>query len=185
MVNINLLPWREELRAQRKREFGLTALLAVALTGVGLFGWYKYNEQQIDYQSQRNHFLENEIARVNKQIREIQGLEKTRKQLVARMKVVADLQSQRPLVVHLFDELVATLPDGVYLTSVVQHGHTITVEGHAESNARVSAYMRNIDASPWLAQPQLRIIQQQGGKESSPTFSLTMKQVVPKAGDKK
>jgi type IV pilus assembly protein PilN len=185
MVNINLLPWREELRAQRKREFGMMALLAVLVVGAGLFGWHQYNESLIEYQKQRNAFLEGEIAKVNKQIKEIRGLEKTRKQLIARMKVVADLQSQRPLVVHLFDELVTTLPSGVYLTSMQQRGHTITVTGHAESNARVSAYMRNIDASPWLAKPQLRIIEQKAGKDSSPTFSLTMQQVVPKHGGKK
>ncbi len=180
MVNINLLPWREQLRAQRRRDFGLLVLFAALLTAAAVFGWYQYNESLIAYQKQRNQFLQGEIDKVNKQIKEIRNLEKTRKQLIARMKVVADLQSQRPLAVHLFDELVTTLPEGIYPTSMVQKGHTITVEGHAESNARVSAYMRNIEASPWLTKPVLRIIQQKGGKGASPTFSLTMQQVVPK-----
>ncbi|RMG38509.1 MAG: pilus assembly protein PilN [Gammaproteobacteria bacterium] len=183
MVNINLLPWRERLRAQRKREFGMLVLLAVILTGAALGYWHWYNEQLIDFQQERNRYLKNEIAKVDKQIREIRDLEKIRRQLISRMKVVAELQSQRPLVVHLFDELVATLPDGVYLNSVVQKGRSVTVEGKAESNARISAYMRNIEASPWLSNPQLRIIQQKGGGNDSPTFSLTMQQVVPKAED--
>lgn len=185
MANINLLPWREKLRAQRKREFGMLVLLAVILTGAALGYWHWYNSQLIEFQQERNRFLQNEIAKVNKQIKEIRNLEKVRKQLIARMKVVAELQSQRPLVVHLFDELVTTLPDGVYLNSVVQKGRSVTVEGKAESNARISAYMRNIEASPWLSNPQLRIIEQKGGGDGSPTFSLTMQQVVPKAEGEK
>ncbi len=181
MANINLLPWREKLRAQRKREFGMAVLLSVLVTGAGLFFWHRYNEGLIEYQEQRNNYLRQEIARVNQQIKEIRDLEKTRKQLIARMKVVASLQSQRPLVVHLFDELVTTLPDGVYLDSVVQRGKTITVQGKAESNARISAYMRNIEASPWLDKPVLRVIQQKGGQQGAAEFSLTMQQVVPKA----
>ncbi len=184
MANINLLPWREKLRAERKREFGMLVLLALILTGAALGYWHWYNSQLIEYQEQRNAFLKKEIAQVNKKIREIRDLEKVRKQLISRMKVVTDLQSQRPLVVHLFDELVTTLPDGVYLDSVVQKGNTITVRGKAESNARISAYMRNIEASPWLSNPQLRIIEQKGGSQNTPTFSLTMRQVVPKAKGK-
>jgi type IV pilus assembly protein PilN len=180
MVNINLLPWREHLRAQRKREFGLLVLFAALFAAAGVYGWYLFNEGLIEYQNQRNQFLQGEITKVNKEIREIADLEKTRKQLIARMKVVTSLQSQRPLVVHLFDELITTLPDGVYLASMVQKGHTITVKGSAESNARISAYMRNIEASPWLTKPNLRIIEQKGEADASPTFSLTMQQVVPK-----
>jgi len=185
MVNINLLPWRERLRAQRRRDFGLVALAAAILSVVGVLGWYQYNDSLIEYQNQRNQFLRNEIARVNKQIREIRDLEKTRNQLIARMKVVTSLQSQRPLVVHLFDELVTTLPEGVHLSSMNQQGQKITVQGRAESNARVSAYMRNIEASPWLTRPTLRIIEQRGDRDASPTFSLTMQQVVPKAEEDK
>ena len=180
MANINLLPWREKQRAERKREFGVLALLALILTGAVLGYWHWYNDQLIAYQEQRNAYLKREIAEFDKKIREIRNLEKVRKQLIARMEVVADLQSQRPLVVHLFDELVTTLPDGVYLDSVVQKGDKITVRGQAESNARISAYMRNIEASPWLSAPELRIIEQKSGGQDAPTFSLTMRQVVPK-----
>jgi len=181
MININLLPWREKLRAQRRREFGFTVLIAGVLSALAVLGWVQYNASLIEYQNQRNDFLRGEIAKVNNQIREIRELEKVRNQLIARMKVVSSLQSQRPLVVHLFDELITTLPEGVYLNSMVQSGQTITVQGRAESNARVSAYMRNIEASPWLTQPTLRIIEQRGDRDASPSFSLTMKQVVPKA----
>lgn len=183
MTNINLLPWRERARAERKREFGILVLLALILTGVVLGYWYWFNNQLIEFQEQRNAFLKAEIAKVDRQIREIRDLEKLRNQLIARMKVVAELQSQRPLIVHLFDELVTTLPDGVYLNAVTQRGRSVTVEGRAESNARISAYMRNIEASPWLSNPQLRIIEQKGGGNDPPTFSLTMQQVVPKAED--
>lgn len=185
MIDINLLPWREQLRAQRKREFGLMVLIAAVLSVLAVLGWYQYNESLIQYQNERNQFLKNEIARVNKQIREIRELEKTRSQLIARMKVVSSLQSQRPLVVHLFDELVTTLPEGVYLTSMVQKNQKITVKGRAESNARISAYMRNIDASPWLTKPILQVIEQKGDRDATPSFSLTMQQVVPKTEDEK
>ncbi len=180
MVNINLLPWREKLRTQRKREFGMAVLLAVLATAAGLFFWHRYNEGLIEYQEQRNNYLRQEIARVDRQIREIRDLEKTRRQLIVRMKVVANLQSQRPLVVHLFDELATTLPDGVYLDSIVQRGKAITVQGKAESNARISAYMRNIEISPWLDKPVLRIIQQKSGKQGAAVFSLILQQVAPK-----
>jgi len=189
MAHINLLPWRENLRAQRKREFGVMTLVFVLLTGLALWGWLQYNESLIDHQKKRNKFLESEIAKVDEQIKEIKNLEKTRKQLISRMKVVANLQSSRPQIVHLFDELVTTLPDGVFLTSVSQNGKNVSVQGRSESNARVSAYMRGVEVSPWLASPQLRIIEQKGkGKDKTQganTFAMGMRQVVPKAGDSK
>lgn len=191
MAHINLLPWRENLRAQRKREFGVMALVFVLLTGLVLWVWLQYNEGLIDHQKRRNQFLEAEITKVDEQIKEIKNLERTRKQLISRMKVVANLQSSRPQIVHLFDELVTTLPDGVFLTSVSQSGQSVSVNGLSESNARVSAYMRGVEASPWLASPQLRVIEQKGkGKGRDKTqgvnsFAMGMRQVVPKAGDEK
>jgi len=186
MAHINLLPWRENLRAQRKRDFGLTMLGFVLLTGVLLWGWMQYNQSLIDHQKSRNQFLVAEIAKVDEQIKEIKNLEKTRKQLISRMKVVASLQSSRPQIVHLFDELVTTLPDGVFLTSITQKGSGVSVAGRSESNARVSTYMRGVEASPWLASPELRVIEQKGKGETDGinTFSMGMRQVVPKAGGK-
>jgi len=188
MANINLLPWRENLRAQRKREFGVMTLVFVLITGIGLWGWQQFNQGLIDNQKRRNQFLENEISKVNEQIKEIRSLEKTRKQLIARMKVVASLQSSRPQIVHLFDELVTTIPDGVHLTSVSQSGKGVSVNGWSESNARVSAYMRAVEASPWLSNPNLKVIEKGKGKSDQKgdnAFTLSMTQVVPKVGDKK
>lgn len=186
MAHINLLPWRESLRVQRKREFGVMVLVGVVLTVLAMWAWHQYNASLIDQQKRRNQYLETEIKKVTKQIREIKDLEKTRKKLIARMKVVANLQSSRPQIVHLFDELVSTLPEGIHLSEVIQSGKGVSVVGSAQSNARVSAYMRAVEASPWLAAPSLRVIEQKGkdGRGGN-TFSMGMRQVVPQTGDKK
>lgn len=179
MASINLLPWREKRRARRKKEFGLMMVGGLLLTVVLLGYWHWYNESLINHQRDRNKFLEKEIAVLNKKIEEIQKLDKTRQQLVSRMKVVQNLQTSRPLVVHLFDEVVSTLPDGVYLTKLVQANNSVSLTGYAQSNARVSAYMRSIEASPWLSDPSLKIIEQKDKSEDSDaTFQLDMKQVV-------
>ena len=128
-------------------------------------------------------YLENEISKVQKQIKEIKDLEKTRQKLISRMNVVTDLQSSRPQIVHLFDELVTSLPEGVYLSQAAQSGKGVVVNGRAQSNARVSAYMRGIEASPWLAKPKLLIIEHKGKlSDGANTFELNMQQVVPKVG---
>lgn len=183
MARINLLPWREKLRKQRRREFGLTVLGALVLTMLGLGYWHWYNQGLIDHQMERNRFLEREIAAVDEQIREIEALERTRQKLIARMKVIEDLQVSRPQIVHLFDELVTIVPDGAYLTKLAQRGSALVLDGRAQSNARVSTYMRNIEASPWLANPKLRIIESKDedrvAAEGS-TFQLDLKQIAPK-----
>lgn len=181
MARINLLPWREKLRAQKQREFGLIALLGVVITGAVLGYWHWYNEGLVDHQKKRNQYLEQQIKAVDKQLKEIRALAKTKKQLISRMKVVTDLQSSRPQIVHLFDELVSTLPEGIYLTQVVQRGSVVNVEGKAQSNARVSAYMRGIEASPWLTKPGLRVIEQRAAQSNADAnFSLSMVQTMPK-----
>jgi type IV pilus assembly protein PilN len=184
MAHINLLPWREKLRKQRQREFGFMILGALLITVAGMGYWgFVYVQGMIDHQNNRNRFLENEIARVDKEIREIRDLEKTRQKLIARMKVIEDLQVSRPQIVHLFDELVTIVPDGAYLTKLVQRGRNLVLDGLAQSNARVSTYMRNIEASPWLNDPKLRIIENKDDKRSAAvgsTFQLDLVQVVPK-----
>jgi type IV pilus assembly protein PilN len=183
MARINLLPWREKLRKQRRRDFGLLVLGALVVTLVGMGYWHWYNQGLIDQQEARNRFLENEIAKVDKQIREIRELEKTRQQLIARMKVIEDLQVSRPQIVHLFDELVTVVPDGAYLVQLQQNGRNLVLNGRAQSNARVSTYMRNIEASPWMNDPKLRIIEHKDkdrGTAAGSTFQLDLKQVVPK-----
>lgn len=182
MARINLLPWREKLRKQRQRDFGLMALGALVITLLGMGYWHWYNQGLIDHQKDRNRYLENEIAKVDKEIREIRELEQTRQKLVSRMKVIEDLQISRPQIVHLFDEMVTVVPDGAYLSILTQSGRNLVLNGRAQSNARVSTYMRNIEASPWLSAPKLRIIENKDGQErkGDSRFQLDLAQVVPK-----
>ncbi len=178
MARINLLPWREAERKRRQQEFGLMVLAGVVLTGLAIFGIHMMVESMISAQNQRNGFLENEIAQVENQIREIKELDKTKQNLLARMNVIQELQSSRPQIVHLFDEIVAALPDGVFLTEVSQAGSKVAFKGQAQSNARVSSLMRNIEASEWIGQPKLDYIE---SKEKTGTgyshFMLTASQV--------
>ncbi|HEY5566841.1 MAG TPA: PilN domain-containing protein [Gammaproteobacteria bacterium] len=159
MPRINLLPWREELRQKRKKEF-LGALVGAMLFG-GLLGYgYKLGVQaQIRGQNERNTTLRNEIAELDKQIEEINTLEAQKERLIARMEIIDQLQKSRPQVVHLFDELVSTLPEGTYLTEVRQTDRRIEVSGSAQSSTRVAALLRNIDASDWLRDPGLDVVE--------------------------
>lgn len=159
MARINLLPWREERRKQRQREFygmlGFAALSGVVLSGLL---WFFYS-QQISGQNDRNAYLEAEIAKVKEQNKEIERLDKQKDRLLARKKVIEELQGKRSQMVHLFDSLVRTIPDGVVLTALKQEGDTLTLEGRTQSNARVSAYMRNLETSGWMRSPELTIIE--------------------------
>ncbi len=163
MPRINLLPWRDELRAQRRNQFymamggafGVAAILV--LIGVLLMNGV------IDAQHDRNALLTEEIATLDGRIKEIVDLEQKKNRLVARMKIIEELQTSRPVIVHLFEELVTTLPDGVYLTSVKQTGKLLEIKGVAESNTRVSAFMRNIDKSEWLESPDLKVVEVKAG----------------------
>ncbi len=159
MARINLLPWRESLRKQRQREFGV--MIAGALFFTLLLGFYAHLHisGMIDYQKARNGFLKKEIAEMDRKIREIKDLESTKAKLLARINVIQQLQGSRPEVVHLFDELVTRTPDGSYLTDVTQKAKSVTINGRAQSNARVSSYMRNIDLSEWLHAPSLQVVE--------------------------
>lgn len=178
MTRINLLPWREQLRKERERQFyslaGGAALLTVLIVGYV----HLHVAGTIETQRQRNALLEQEIKTVEGQIKEIKELETEKTQLLARMRVIEQLQSQRPQMVHLFDELVKTVPEGVYLTSVKQNGTAITVEGVAQSNARISAFMRNVESSRWMSSPRLNVIEStdKGGQRAS-RFVLDIKQI--------
>lgn len=185
MARINLLPWREKLRKQRLREFGLMMLGALVLALAGMGYWHWFNQGLIDNQNDRNRYLERQIAKVDKEIAEIRELERTRQKLIARMKVIEDLQVSRPQIVHMFDELVTVVPDGAFLTKAAQRGKRLVLDGRAQSNARVSTYMRNIEASPWLSNPKLRIIEnrdQDKAKATDSSFTLDLVQIVPKEG---
>lgn len=157
-VKINLLDWRTELKTVRQQQFfvmlGAGVLLAIGSIAVVYFGV----SSAIDYQRERNRFLEQQIVEMDKKIREIEELEKVKANLLARMKVIEELQASRAAMVHFFDEILNTLPEGVYIKSLRQSGAGVTVEGVAESNNRVSAYMKNIDSSRWFADPRLVVI---------------------------
>jgi type IV pilus assembly protein PilN len=179
MARINLLPWREELRKEQLRQFltmlGLSALLMGAIIALV----HIQVSNMISHQNSRNDYLKKEITRVEKQIKEINSLAKEKKRLLARMEVIEQLQRNRPEVVHLFDEVVKIMPEGTYLVSLKQNGKNLVLDGNAQSNARVSALMRNIDSSPWLTNPRLKIIKREGKKTDSDerSFTLTATQV--------
>ena len=184
MARINLLPWREALRKQKQQEFmgllGATAVAALLIFGVVYF----YHSQLIDYQKSRNRYLEEQIALLDKKIQEIQELEKEKQRLLDRMRAIEQLQGNRPLIVRFFDELIASLPEGVSVLDVNQSGQNITIRGEAQSNARVSSFMRNLESSDWLSDPKLDIIQTSNtaGQRIS-QFTLRFSQKVPKSGD--
>lgn len=159
MMRINLLPWREELRKERETRFAVSAGIAVAVTALLFLAVHMYFAGLIDYQSRRNDYLRSEIKKAEEKIKEIKELEKKREQLFQRMEIIQKLQSSRPEVVHLFDELVKKIPAGVYFTSFSQKGRKITIKGIAQSQARVSTLMRRLDDSEWLENASLEVIQ--------------------------
>jgi type IV pilus assembly protein PilN len=159
MPRINLLPWRQQERAQRQREFGLAVVGAVLAAGAVtlLISWTI--TAAVDRQNERNALLKREIAQLDTQIKEIVDLETQKRRLVARMDIISKLQRSRPEIVHVVDQLVRTLPDGVHLTQVKQTDKRIELHGVAQSSTRVSTFMRNIEASAWLTNPELQVIE--------------------------
>lgn len=159
MTGINLLPWRQERRKRQQRQFAVVTGGALAATALALMLVHANINQRIEFQQQRNRFLTGEIAALDNKIKEIQELEKQKKSLIARMEVIQKLQVSRPEVVHLFDELARTVPEGVQLVDLTQTDRLIAINGIAQSNARVSVYMRNLDLSPWFQEPSLLVIE--------------------------
>jgi type IV pilus assembly protein PilN len=159
MPRINLLPHREQERKRRRREFGaftIAAFLAGAVVAGGAkvvyLGW-------IDAQNEKNNVLKKEIVKLDAEIADIQDLENRRQRLLARMEIIEKLQRKRPEIVHQFDDLVHTVPDGVYLTSIKQTGNKLELKGVAQSSTRVSTFMRNIDTSTWMDNPELSVVE--------------------------
>lgn len=180
MPRINLLPWREERRRERQQAFIATLAVTVAFGAAAVFAGNLHVGNLVQNQESRNQYLRNEIQLVDKKIEEIRELQSTKQSLIARMQVIERLQKSRPQIVHLFDELVRTLPNGVHLDSISQKGSSIEIKGVAESSARVSAYMRNIDNSEWLKNPKLgRIETRADGRVRRSEFSLTANQESP------
>ncbi len=184
MARINLLPWREQLREERKKRF-LLALAGVVVGGIGIILLAdQYYSHAIDQQNARNAYIQKEIAVLDERIKQISELKARRKQLVERMKIIQDLQANRPIIGHLFDQLARTLPDGVYFTDVKMIDKTIAVTGTAENNNRVSDLMRNMEASPWLAAPSLTEVKARQAADPQQTqqsnnFQLSVRQTLP------
>lgn len=158
MTKINLLDWRAARRERRRQEFttrmGLGVLAAISLLALA---WMSMNNA-ISGQQQRNDYLNQQIAEIDQKIKEIEELEKVKQNLLARMRVIEQLQASRSATVHLFDELVNTLPEGIMLTLIKQTGDNVQIEGIAESNGRISTYIKNLEASPWFNNPRLVVI---------------------------
>jgi len=175
MAKINLLPWRQELRKEQQRQFLTILGLSLVLVVVGILAVHLQYSRLIGKQEDRNAFLTKHIRKVEAEIKEIDALADKKDRLLARMEIIQKLQRNRPEMVRLFDELVRVLPEGVHLSKLKQTQRTLKMDGIAQSNARVSAFMRNIDDSDWLADPKLEIIEV-GKKESTRKFSLHAKQ---------
>ena len=158
MKGLNLLPWREKAREQRKKQFFALLGFSAALAAVMVFLGHTYMQSAINHQEQRNNFLNEEIRLLDNKIERIKKLDATKQALLGRMQVIEDLQSTRPAIVHLFDEMATALPGGMYLESLKQSGTKVNVAGKAESNARVSSYMNRLDRSSWLSSSDLNII---------------------------
>lgn len=187
MASINLLPWREELRARRQKEFITTVVIAAVLMVGVILSVHWYYSAEIAYQKKRNQYLLEQITVLDRKIKAIKSIEKEKNNLLERMAIIEELQSSRPEIVHLMDEFVDTLPEGVYYTEVKQLGSNIDVKGVAQSNARVSSFMRNVDKSEWVEAPKLleiRKLKESAGDSSSrfAEFSLQFKQKKPKTG---
>ena len=155
MPQINLLPWREELRKRRQKEFGVLALIAMLVMGGVVLGVHIYFQQRIDYQAKRNNFLNEEIEKLDQKIKEIEDLDREKQRLLARMDIIQKLQSSRSEIVHVVDSVVTTLPEGVFYTEIAQKDAAFNVKGTAQSNARVSSLMRSLEESEWFHNPNL------------------------------
>jgi len=159
MPRINLLPWREQERKVRRREFLVAVGGAVFAAAIFVLGGKLLYAGWTDAQNAKNNLLKKEIVKLDAQIADIQDLENRKQRLVARMEIIERLQRKRPEIVHLFDELVKTVPDGIYLTSIKQTGNKLEIHGVAQSSTRVSTFMRNIDGSTWMDNPVLQVVE--------------------------
>ncbi len=177
MPRINLLPWREAERKKRQRDFGVAlaggVVSAIVMVLLTMFAF----SQMISNQEARNQRLTNEIAELQKSITEIDGLERQKERLLARMEIIEQLQESRPEIVHLFDEIARQLPEGVYLTGLKQTGARVEVRGVAQSSTRVSALMRQIDSSEWMSDPEVdRVETTQSGNSRQAEFVVYLRQ---------
>jgi type IV pilus assembly protein PilN len=159
MAHINLLPWREERREERLQQFIVMTVASVIVTALIFYAAVLFFDGLVDEQNDRNRYLQGEIKLLDKKIAEIKTLEQEKERLLARMQVIQELQESRPKVVKILDSMVRVVPDGVHLNKVVRHGSSLTFDGIAQSNARVSVFMRQIDENPEFEESELNIVQ--------------------------
>ncbi|QDE38218.1 PilN domain-containing protein [Luteibacter pinisoli] len=182
MARINLLPWRAERRKQREREFYMQLGVAFAAAMVVLLGWSYWMGARVDNQNDRNTYLQGEIKQLDDRIAKIKDLEKVRAGLLQRKQIIEQLQANRSQMVHLFDELVKTIPASARLGSMKQSGDSMSLDGVAQSNSSVAEYMRNIEASPWMGHADLRKTENTHDDSRMPySFGLDVKLNTPSA----
>jgi len=185
MKHINLLPWRETLKKEREKRFGIIAGIALAFTAGIWGGVHFYFVSQIEYQQSRNNYLKKEIAEAEKKIKEIEKLESEKANLIARMEAVQKLEEDRSKVVYLLDALIEAVPPGVSFTSLTQKGDKVLIEGFAQSDARVASLMRGVSNSKWLSDPDVSVIESKSKNKAErsreiSSFKLSFKQITPK-----
>ena len=185
MSKINLLPWREARRKELQTQF-VISLAVVALFAAAIWGAiHFYYKQLIEVQNMRTAYIDRQIELIDKKIEEIEKLGREKERLLARMRAIEQLQGNRPLIVRLFDEIVTSLPEGVTVSSIQQQEQSITINGLAQSNARVSSFMRNLESSDWLTKPDLKVIKiaKVDGDKPVNSFKLSFSQVLPQPED--
>ncbi|RMJ01816.1 Fimbrial assembly protein (PilN) [Marinobacter litoralis] len=180
MAKINLRPWREELRAEKQKQFVVMMLGAVIIAAGLVFLWKTDTDNRIAYQQSRNAYIETATKQLDKQIKEIENLKRQRDELLARMKVIQDLQGKRPVIVRVFDELVRTLPDGLFFTDLKKSGERLDIVGMAESNSRISNLMRQFEESEWFTGPNLSNVAAADNRRAGYSqFNLSVQQKTP------
>jgi type IV pilus assembly protein PilN len=184
MATINLLPWRQERREQLQKEFLIILGGFAAVAAVIVLCWQVLLSASISNQQARNQMLEQRIKELDLQVKEISQLKQKKQELVARMQVIQSLQGNRPEIVHIFDELVQTLPDGVFYKSIIRSGADISLVGTAESNNRVSSLMRQLDASEWFGSPSLQVVKSNPGfGEQATDFTMRVQLTPPSSNE--
>ncbi len=184
MAKINLLPWREAYRKEKKEQFLAVIGGVFLLSGLIAYLWIVSVESSIENQQARNQMLEVEISNLEKQVKEIADLKKVRDDLLARIKIIQDLQGTRPLIVRYFDDFARSIPEGVFVSMVSRQGTTVSIEGVAESYNRVATFMRNLDSSDWFAGANLTsVIAAPGEGEQAQSFRMTVSTSAPTETD--
>lgn len=180
MAKINLLPWRQAYREEKKREFIGVIVAVVMMALLGAYAWVASVQSAIENQNARNQLLKQEIAKLDAQVKEISEIKKVRDDLLARIKVITDLEGTRPVIVRYFDEMVRAIPDGVWLTSIDRKGDLVTIEGVAESYNRIASFLRNLEASEWYASHNLISVDAVPDEgEDASVFKMTVQTSAP------